>query len=146
MMRRILFRLVLAAVGVGVSPWVYANGNDVVYLVPSYGTRDAHASPLLIGQVAMPSDDPQRPWQARGSGAGLEYFVGKRNVIIMIRCDMPICLTDQNIMVGMSQTDVLRRMGAATRNFSTVEGVLLAYNGVGFEMVRNAVKRIYILP
>lgn len=66
--------------------------------------------------------------------------------VVLIRCRDPSCLTDRGVLVGDSESDVLRRYGGPQERSSSEQGALMRYNGVGFLVEAGRVRAIYILP
>jgi len=112
-----------------------ANGT---YLAPGIGVSGA----LRIGERREPVDGWQRDARLRG----LEYRTTRDGIVVVVRCDARSCVTSQAIRVGSTESDVLRRFGAPRSQTRTADGAYFEYVGIGFEIVRGVVQRIYAFP
>jgi len=70
----------------------------------------------------------------------------RERIIILVVCSTGGCVTERNAAVGMTEEALVRRYGKPVQEQSLKDGKLLRYDGVGFKIVEDAVRAIYIVP
>lgn len=115
-----------------------AQSGNGTYLAPGIGVSGA----LRIGERRDPVDS----WQRDARLQGLEYRTTRDGIVVVVRCDARSCVTAQAIRVGSAESDVLRRFGAPRSQTRTADGAYFEYTGIGFEIVKGVVQRIYAFP
>lgn len=114
------------------------------YLVPGVGIK---------GEIEIGQEDTMGVGEGIGNDsswmdykAGLKYKADASGIIVLIKCENSNYATDENILVGSPESDVLRRYGAPRKENSSGKDVLYRYPGIAFTIQDRQVKSIYIFP
>jgi len=111
---------------------------EAQYLIPGVGVEGF----IVIGEH-RPQADPNK-WNS--AVPGLDYRVDQNRQVVLIRCRDPRYVTDRNVRIGSSETDLIRGYGATREKEPIPQGMLHGYLGISFAVRNGTVLAIYIFP